>query len=542
MMRTMRGRHRPWLEIAALGVIVAGAVVLRFASLATNPGGLYTDEATEAVSALRLLHEPGYHPLFFPDGGGREALFAYLVAGAFALFGETTTVLRGTAAAIGVAGVVAIWWLGRRFGSMAALVAAGWAAGSLWLVCVSRDGMRNTLVPLFGALALLALLAWQQRPGRWTAILAGATVALASLYTYQPLKLLPLLAILWLAWLRQTDGDAWRRLRPTRIPATVALASLYTYQPLKLLPLLAILWLAWLRQTDGDAWRRLRPTLIPATVALLLVSAPMLWVAVSDPGAYFGRAVGVTSLNPGIAVNPVDHVLRTLGMFFVTGDPNPRHDVAGLPMLGWPVALLALAGLARIWRRRHEPADALIGIALPVFLLPPLIAVEGGAPHFLRSLGLAAPVAVVVGLGAASLGEWARTALGARGRWAFAIGLAGGLVLLAAGTATAYLGRPVADRYAAFSYNLVALAHAAGPHDAVILDDYDASVVRFLDADAPPAIVAPGTRISASNGYRQVLATSRAALAVTLGERAAGSAQVVARDPAGSPTVWAAPP
>ncbi len=497
MMRTMRGRHRPWLEIAALGVIVAGAVVLRFASLATNPGGLYTDEATEAVSALRLLHEPGYHPLFFPDGGGREALFAYLVAGAFALFGETTTVLRGTAAAIGVAGVVAIWWLGRRFGSMAALVAAGWAAGSLWLVCVSRDGMRNTLVPLFGALALLALLAWQQRPGRWIAILAGATVALASLYTYQPLKLLPLLAILWLAWLRQTDGDAWRRLRPT---------------------------------------------LIPATVALLLVSAPMLWVAVSDPGAYFGRAVGVTSLNPGIAVNPVDHVLRTLGMFFVTGDPNPRHDVAGLPMLGWPVALLALAGLARIWRRRHEPADALIGIALPVFLLPPLIAVEGGAPHFLRSLGLAAPVAVVVGLGAASLGEWARTALGARGRWAFAIGLAGGLVLLAAGTATAYLGRPVADRYAAFSYNLVALAHAAGPHDAVILDDYDASVVRFLDADAPPAIVAPGTRISASNGYRQVLATSRAALAVTLGERAAGSAQVVARDPAGSPTVWAAPP
>jgi 4-amino-4-deoxy-L-arabinose transferase-like glycosyltransferase len=493
----MRTSRVPWLELAALGVILAGAVLLRFASLATNPGGLYTDEATEAVSALRLLHQPGYHPIFFPDGGGREALFAYLVAAAFSVFGETTLVLRGTAAAIGVVGALAIWWLGRRFGTTAALVAASWAAGSLWLVCISRDGMRNTLVPLFGALALVALLAWQQRPGRGTAVLAGASVALASLYTYQPLKLLPLLAILWLAWLRQTDGDAWRRLRPS---------------------------------------------LLPAIVALLVVAAPMLWVAVSDPGAYFGRAVGVTPLNPGMAVNPIDHVLHTLGMFFVAGDPNPRHDVAALSMLGWPVALVALAGLVRLWRRRRDPAHALIGMALPVFLLPPLIAVEGGTPHFLRSLGLAAPVAVTVGLGAAELMEQVRNRVGQRGGWAVAIGLAGGLVLLAAGTATAYLGRPEADRYAAYSGPLVALAAHAGPGDAVILDDYDASVVRFLDDGRLPAILDPGQRIADPTRYRAVLAPSRDALATALGADAATSAQVVARDPSGFPAAWEVSP
>ncbi len=484
--------HRDrWLELAALGAILAGAAILRFADLATNPGGLYTDEATEAVSALRLLHDPGFHPIFFPDGGGREALFAYLVAGAFALFGETTLILRGTAAAIGVAGVVAIWWLGRRFGTTVALVAAGWSAGSLWLVCVSRDGMRNTLVPLFGALALVTLLAWHRRTDRWTALAAGAAVALASLYTYQPLKLLPLVAILWLAWLRQTDGDAWRRLRPT---------------------------------------------LLPATIAFLLVSAPMLWVAVTDPGAYFGRAVGVTPLNPGLGVNPVDHMLDTLGMFFVAGDPNPRHDVAALPMLGWPVALVALAGLGRIWRRRRDPGHALVGLALPIFLLPPLIAVEGGTPHFLRSLGLAAPLAVVVGLGAAELLARARAAVGQRAGWVVAIGLAGGLVLLGAGTATAYLERPAADRSVAFRYDLVALAEAAGPQDAVILDDYDASVVRFLDARALPAIIAPGEPI-AHGAYRAILATSREALSAALGAEAA-SAEVVARGPGGAPMVW----
>ncbi len=122
------------------------------------------------------------------------------------------------------------------------------------------------------------------------------------------------------------------------------LAALYTYQPLKLLPLLAVLWLAWLRRVDADTWSRMRQTLIPATLAFAMVAAPMLVIAVTDPVAYFGRAVGVTPLNPADAVNPLDHLLRTLGMFAFTGDPNPRHDVAALPMLGWPAALVALVG------------------------------------------------------------------------------------------------------------------------------------------------------------------------------------------------------
>ena len=65
-------------------------------------------------------------------------------------------------------------------------------AGALWLICISRDGMRNVLVPLFGALMIWALIRWADRPGRVAAIVAGA-VAGAGLWTYQPLKLTPLL-------------------------------------------------------------------------------------------------------------------------------------------------------------------------------------------------------------------------------------------------------------------------------------------------------------------------------------------------------------
>ncbi|MGD0249207.1 MAG: hypothetical protein ABSB75_09160, partial [Candidatus Limnocylindrales bacterium] len=212
----LRGDRNAWLALGAMAAIAAAAVLLRFVDLATNPGGLYPDEAAEGLDAARLLHQPGFHPDFlvwFQGDGGREALFAYVVAGAFHFFGETALVLRATAAAFGVAGVLAIGWLGRRFGTWTGIVAAAWAAGSLWLVCVSRDGMRNTIVPLFGAVALIALLHWAARPGRGSALLAGAVTSLAAMYTYQPLKLLPVLVVVWLLWLRRVDRDRYDELR-----------------------------------------------------------------------------------------------------------------------------------------------------------------------------------------------------------------------------------------------------------------------------------------------------------------------------------------
>ena len=290
------------------------AAVLRFWELAANPGGLFTDEAAEAWSAHRILHEAGFFPVFFTDGGGREALFAYLVAGVFRFAGETTLALRATAAGIGVAGVVAIWALGRRFGEGVGLAAAAWAAGSLWLICISRDGMRNILVPLLGALAMLALLAWADRPTRLRASTAGALTALAALYTYQPLKLLPVLLILWLLWLRHVDRDRYLHLRSV------------------------------------GGW---------FLMAFAAVALPMAIAAASDPSAYFGRAIGVTPLASGQgSVNMVDHVVRTLGMFAITGDPNPRHDVAGLPLLGWPITAVAALGLLRLWRDRRTPSSS----------------------------------------------------------------------------------------------------------------------------------------------------------------------------------------
>ncbi len=80
------------------------------------------------------------------------------------------------------------------------------------------------------------------------------------------------------------------------------------------------------------------------------------------------------------------------------------------------------------------------------------------------------------------------------------------------------------------------------PHAAVILDDYSATVVRFLDFHDPPTIIAPGDTLGDPGTYSQVIARTEGDLVRALGSAAAERAVPVARDPAGTPTVWSVAP
>jgi len=491
------------VAIGALMAIVVTAIVLRFFDLASLPGGLYPDEAAEGLDAQRMLHEPGYHPewlVWFTNDGGREALFAYVVAVVFHFVGGTAETLRGASAGFGVAGVLAVWALARRWGTWTALTAAAWAAGSLWLVVISRDGTRNTIVPLFGSLAFLALFLWLDRPSRRTATLAGGMLALSTLYTYQPLKLLPIVVGMWLLWL-------WR--------------------------------------SDPTAFQRLRGGFKQFVAAFLVVAAPMIAVVITMPGNYFSRISNVSALSPTAAgdSNLLVHWLRTIAAFGFTGDPNARQDVAGLPLLSIPLALVAVLGLVRLWRGRHEPANALILCSLPVFMVPALFAVEGGSPHFLRLLGLAAPLGVTIGLGAAELVEQVYRR---RGIWParFAVGsIALAMAVVALSSWQAYSTSPVSDRYWAYQFALVDLANAGNhANTAVIVDGFQGTDIQFLDYAQSPPIFQPGTPIPNPHDFSQIVALTRGDLVAAVGEAEAQAAKPVAWDQFGKPSVWVLTP
>jgi hypothetical protein len=102
-----------------------------------------------------------------------------------------------------------------------------------------------------------------------------------------------------------------------------------------------------------------------------------------------------------------------------------------------------------------------------------------------------------------------------------------------------YLQRPAADRYLAFSNDVVAMAELAdAPGDVVILDDFDALTVRFLRDASLPMFQKPG-KLLVTDGIGRVFARSQQELQAALGDGAAASAQPVAWDPLGQPTVWA---
>jgi hypothetical protein len=193
---------------------------------------------------------------------------------------------------------------------------------------------------------------------------------------------------------------------------------------------------------------------------------------------------------------------------------------------------------------RRDPGHSLILLALPVFLAAPLVATEGGSPHFLRALGLAAPLGVAIGLGALEIVEQARRRWNRGASWLAIAAVAVTLTAVALWSGWAYFTRPPADRYSAFSFSIVSLASYAAEHpgSAAILDDYSAMDIEFLDASEDVTIYKPGSNVADPTARSTYLALSLKDLASTLGSAVASRAQPIAWDPDGKPSVWAVTP
>jgi hypothetical protein len=183
-------------------------------------------------------------------------------------------------------------------------------------------------------------------------------------------------------------------------------------------------------------------------------------------------------------------------------------------------------------------------------MIPPLVATEGWSPHFLRVLGLAAPLGVTIGLGAAEFVDQARR------RWSgpgsghpiapiaaiTAVALTLSVVALTGGWT--YLGRPVADRYTAYSYEIAAAGQYAADHpgSVVIIDGFSGTDIEFLQWANLPAIVSPGSRLDNPKAYTAIVAMTKADLTGSLGAELGDRAEPVAWDPSGKPMVWAVTP
>jgi 4-amino-4-deoxy-L-arabinose transferase-like glycosyltransferase len=366
--------------------IVLLALGLRLYHIDALPYSLWRDEARHGQVALRMLENPDYRPVYEPRWGiDLPGLGFYPFALALRLWGIHAWSLRVMTAIAGALTVLPLYALvacltARRD---VALLAAALLAVSSWHISISRLSFPTIFEPLLTLTALWLLLHTGMSLVRGAATrtpvacgafgVAGALLGMAA-QTYHTGRMAPLLA-------------------------GVLLLALFAGS-----------------RAAPPAWSRWRWLLLVGSLCLgfLLVTAPLLWYAITHPHDFQSRvgAVFLLSEEARRARAPLAVLDESLGrhllMFNVHGDANGRHHAPGQPLLDVVSGAGFVVGCGLLlWQWRNWRAGFLL-VALSIGVLPSLLAVEG--PHAMRSIGAAAFACAIAAIGwgtAAHLG-WQR--------------------------------------------------------------------------------------------------------------------------------------
>ena len=193
---------RYWLAALAIACV---AIVLRVYAIDRLPPGLFGDEAVEGLDALDVL--AGNLAIWFHAHLGREPLYVYLTALAYALFGVTPLATRLPALIAGLLTIPAAFFLAREWASgifareratRLALLTTALLAISFWHMQMTRNAHRDTLLPLVEATGYFLL--WRALRTRDWRLYAGAGAVLGlAIYTYSPGRFVAVFVALFVA-------------------------------------------------------------------------------------------------------------------------------------------------------------------------------------------------------------------------------------------------------------------------------------------------------------------------------------------------------
>ena len=371
----------PWSRSWVVGVLVAAVVVgglLRILWLNEFPQGMFRDEARHGGLA-QLIMARQY--MIYSPFANLPAGYFYLAALPISWFGPSAFAIRISAAVIGVVTIpVAYWALRLWWGDRTALLTSVVLSTLLWHVGMSRIGFPASAGPLLTLLAIgmlwRALTQPQGRVAFLYAIGAGGATG-AMMHGYHSSRLMPLvvLGMVVAAWYH----NQWR-------------------------------------------WRSRVHVIALWGIVALLVAAPMLWYAFSEPYNYMKRidstSLSALALREGVpfGVAVVRNLVAYLGALFIAGDNNARHFYMGMPQLTIVEGSAFLVALGMFCLRRTVSLYWLAWYG-GVATLPGLLSVD--APHALRTVESIVPIAIVVAYGFGQL----LTAVRARWQPALVVGV-----------------------------------------------------------------------------------------------------------------------
>jgi len=197
-------------ELILLAIICAMGAFLRFYQLQSIPFGLFFDEATNGLDAVRVIQQRVY-PVYFRTLNGRGTLLIYLLALSFKLLGVSVLAMRLVTAILGVLTILAFYFLFRQlFGPGLGLVGAYLIATSRWHINFSREVFEAILLPLLAALSFYFLFKGLCSRRRTDFLWGGLALGLG-LHTYAAFRLIPFVIVLFLLCKVLTERGFVRR-------------------------------------------------------------------------------------------------------------------------------------------------------------------------------------------------------------------------------------------------------------------------------------------------------------------------------------------
>ncbi|MFC7096541.1 flippase activity-associated protein Agl23 [Halobaculum marinum] len=403
--------------VAAVGVVVALALIARFALLGARP--FHWDEGRVGYWTLRYLDTGVYE--YRPVAGGP---FLYLAnRWVFALFGASDATARAVVALVGgLLPAAALLFRGSlRDDETVALAAL--LAGSPLLVYYSRFLRGDVLAAAFGLVAVGALVRHRDTGARWPLYLAAAAVPLALASSGFALVSLPLWLVAGVAVLDETRVRGTPAAAAQRVGAGVAwLRANTTPLARALFVFLGVALLLFAPRGGGVGPGLWSPSTLPSVVSFAFVEAPERFVQLrfadrlSPPArgnSFLPAVVGYARTLVATAWPAL--LFGLVGFLHERYQPESRGVVAfggyaaGLGLLAFPIAsmgvepwtavhvvpLLALPGAVGLaWAARGLAARA--SVAEPALLVAVLLVASAG----------------VVGYGATAAGVYADPAPG----------------------------------------------------------------------------------------------------------------------------------
>lgn len=380
--------------ILILLAILAIAVFFRFWQLDSIPPGLYPDEA---INGNQAISQPGR--IFYPENNGREGFFINLIYLSFSLFGISLWSLKFIPALIGVLTVLGLYLLTKEtLNKRIALLSSFFLATSFWHTSFSRIGFRAILVPFCLVFLFYFLLRGFRTQKLSNFIMAGILFGLG-FYTYIAFRVAAVLVfIVLISW-----------------------------------------WLIYRKQNLQKAFLRFAIYFLLFT---FIVALPLGIYFLKNPQDFISRAGGVSIFAQQSPVKAFGQSLVShLLMFNFSGDGNWRHNIAGKPVLFWPVGILFLIGLAISIKKcliSLRDKNWLLAISFWllvgwwfIMLLPGILTIEG-IPHSLRIIGAMPPTFILAAVGANFLYSKIRQHVKVKPKSLMKIGLVACLLILIA--------------------------------------------------------------------------------------------------------------